>query len=286
MVRAPETAERSLQVRPIGFVRSPFAEKADAPRQATAEGGRGAQGRVELLGGFEDAVLDLDGFDRIWLLFWFDRAFEHGETWKPKVLPPRSETKRGLFATRSPHRPNPIGISAVRLERVEGLTLHVRDLDLIDGTPVLDVKPYIRYADAFADASAGWLDGPDPQSAWKVTIEPAAEEALAWIRSETALDVRTKIQTALALGPKPHAYRRIKPTGDPTRRVLAVKEWRARFRIEEPSHTLVVERVGSGYRAKDLAEGREPVHDLHRAFVARFGSGDASGRAGSAGELC
>jgi tRNA-Thr(GGU) m(6)t(6)A37 methyltransferase TsaA len=127
----------SFVVRPIGLVRSPFAEKAEAPRQAVAEGAAGVAGRIEMFPEHEHALDDLDGFDRIWVLFWFHEA--HGS--RAKVLPPRSNRKRGVFATRSPHRPNPIGMSAVRLERVDGLVLHVRDLDLIDGTPVLDIKP-------------------------------------------------------------------------------------------------------------------------------------------------
>src|SRR5262249_12604225 len=144
----------------------------------------------------------------------------------------RSEDKRGVFATRSPHRPNPIGLSAVRLERVDGLVLHIRDLDLVDGTPVLDVKPYIPYADAFPEASAGWLDRDrDPCAAWTVAFEPACEDALAWIEKETGLDLRERVSAALALGPQPHAYRRIRETDD-GHRLIAFKEWRARFDVD------------------------------------------------------
>ncbi len=143
-------------VRSIGIVRSPFVEKVQAPRQACA--GRDALGRIEILPRYEHALADLSGFDRIWVLFWFDRARDA----PAKVLPPRSSVKRGVFATRSPHRPNPIGMSAVRLERIEGLTLFVRDLDILDQTPVLDLKPYLPYADAFPDAKTGWLEAPNP----------------------------------------------------------------------------------------------------------------------------
>jgi tRNA-Thr(GGU) m(6)t(6)A37 methyltransferase TsaA len=253
-----------LIVRPIGFVRSPFSEKVEAPRQPTAAAG--AFGTVEVLPAYADALADLDAFDRIWVVFWFDRA----NGWRPKVLPPRSEVKRGVFATRSPHRPNPIGISAVRLERVEGLVLHVRDLDLVDRTPVLDIKPYVPYADAFPEAGAGWLDVRDPRVPWAVTFEPAANEALAWVARESGLDLRERVRATLALGPQPHAYRRIKQTADGGR-VLAVKDWRIAFRADEPSRTIVVARVTTGYRARELATGTEPAHALHRAFVERFG---------------
>jgi tRNA (adenine37-N6)-methyltransferase len=263
------TGVKELVVQPIGYVRSPFREKVEAPRQGTAGG---AEGTVELSPEYADALSDLDSFDRIWLVFWFDRA----EGWRPKVLPPRSDEKRGVFATRSPHRPNPIGLTAVRLERVEGVVLHVRDLDLVDGTPILDIKPYIPYADAFPEASSGWLTPSDARAAWKVDVEPLAQEQLEWIAKETGTDIRARIDAALALGPQPHAYRRIKETSDGGR-VLAIKEWRARFRVETEGRRLVVERVFSGYRPREIEQGSEPAHVLHRAFVARFGSARESG---------
>jgi tRNA (adenine37-N6)-methyltransferase len=102
-----------------------------------------------------EALDDLEGIERIWVI-----AHLHLNTgWNAKVLPPRGpRQKRGLFATRSPHRPNSIGLSAVRLVGVDGFTLHVEEIDLIDGTPILDVKPYVPYADAFPDARAGWIE--------------------------------------------------------------------------------------------------------------------------------
>lgn len=259
-----------LVVQPIGFVHSPFTEKVEAPRQATVASG--VAGTIDILPAYKDALSDLEGFERIWVIFWFDRVGPSatGKGWRAKVLPPRSDQKRGVFATRSPHRPNPIGLSAVRLDRVDGLVLHVRDLDLVEGTPVLDIKPYLPYADAFPDASAGWLEARDPRAPWTVVIEPLGEQALAWIASETGLDLRERITSALGLGPQPHAYRRIKETPD-GRRILAVKEWRAPFRVDETARRIVVERITTGYRTSELDRGHEPVHALHRAFIERFG---------------
>lgn len=255
---------KELVVRPVGFIRSPFHEKVEAPRQGTAGGARGT---VELLPGYEDAIEDLGGFDRIWLLFWFDQA----EGWRPKVLPPRSETRRGVFATRSPHRPNPIGMTVVRLERIEGRVLYVDGLDLIDDTPVLDIKPYLPYADAFPESGTGWLQAPDTRAAWSVELAPLAREQLDWIAREAKVDLHARIEAALALGPQPHAYRRIKETADGAR-ILAVKDWRARFGVDLETRKVLVERIFSGYRPRDLERGKEAVHDVHRAFVARFGA--------------
>jgi hypothetical protein len=188
-----------------------------------------------------------------------------------KVLPPRSDVKRGVFATRSPHRPNPIGMTAVRLVKIEGLVLSVEGLDLLDRTPVLDIKPYIPYADAFPDAREGWLDAPaDPRPAFSVRFSPLAAEQLAWAEAHGAADLRARVEQALALGPQPHPYRRIKKTDDGAL-VLAVKDWRVRF-AEDPAgdRALVVERLETGYRARDLATGEDPAHEVHRAFVAKY----------------
>jgi tRNA-Thr(GGU) m(6)t(6)A37 methyltransferase TsaA len=153
---APPTATFTV----IGHVRSPYTERFGTPRQAPVTeqvlGDLPAAARIELLpqSGFEQALTGLADFDYIWVLAWLHLT----HSWGPMVMPPRGpRVKQGLFATRTPNRPNPIGLSALRLERVEGLTLHVRGIDLLDGTPVLDIKPYVPYADAFQDAKAGWL---------------------------------------------------------------------------------------------------------------------------------
>lgn len=153
-----------LAFRPIGVARTPYAARMDAPHQPTVvegtETGREAEGWIELADWIPlEALQDLEGFARIWVIFLFDRS----EGWTPRVKPPRGRGKRGVLATRSPHRPNPIGLSAVELRAVEGRTLRVRGLDLLDGTPVLDVKPYVPYADAFPEAKAGWIDAVDAE---------------------------------------------------------------------------------------------------------------------------
>ena len=148
---------------PIGFVRSPYAKRMDAPHQPTVvagtESGAVVEATLELAADLPDTVLrDLAGFERIWLVF----LFHLSEGWAPLVQPPRGpKGKRGVLATRSPHRPNPIGLSCVELVAVEGRTLRLRGVDLLDGTPVLDIKPYVPYADAFPQARAGWIDAVD-----------------------------------------------------------------------------------------------------------------------------
>lgn len=153
------TQHSHFTYRPIGLLRSPYTRRIDAPHQGTVvEGtqtGDSATATLELQDWLDEkAIQDIAGFERLWLIF----AFHRSEGWTSRVKPPRGGAKRGVLATRSPHRPNSIGLSAVELVRVEGKTLHLRGVDLLDGTPVLDIKPYVPYADAFPDAKAGWID--------------------------------------------------------------------------------------------------------------------------------
>lgn len=262
MVEASAVTAKTLTLEPIGFVRSPFRELAQAPRQGAAR--RGVEGRIELIAGrhLEDAIDDLDRWQYIWVIFWFDRAGGY----RPKVLPPRSQRRRGVLATRSPHRPNPLGLSVVRLDRIEGLVLHVQDLDMIDGTPVLDLKPYVAYADVVESAGSGWLGPADPDPGYEVRFSTLAEAQLTLLESH-GVDLRAPIVERLRLGPQPHAYRRIRVRGDHLE--LAYKAWRVDFRVE--GRTLEVVRIDSGYRPRELA-GADPTLEAHRTLVGRYGS--------------
>nr|WP_320133437.1 tRNA (N6-threonylcarbamoyladenosine(37)-N6)-methyltransferase TrmO [uncultured Holophaga sp.] len=151
--------------RPIAFVRSPYHDRIDAPHQAVVvegtESGRTEEAVILLEDRIpEKALRCLEGFQRIWVIF----AFHRSQGWAPLVKPPRGRGRKGVLATRSPDRPNPIGLSALELVAVEGRTLRVRGVDLLDGTPILDIKPYVPYADAFPDSVAGWIDEVDAQT--------------------------------------------------------------------------------------------------------------------------
>jgi len=143
---------RDTLMRPIGIIHTPHREQDGAPIQPTFADG--ARGTVTIFDPYVEALADLGGFERIWLLFEFDRV----KDWSSRVVPYRDAVERGLFATRAPARPNPIGLSAVRLQSVEGNTLHVQDVDMLDGTPLLDIKPYVPAFDAYPDSRAGWSD--------------------------------------------------------------------------------------------------------------------------------
>jgi tRNA-Thr(GGU) m(6)t(6)A37 methyltransferase TsaA len=272
-----------LTLDPIGFLRGPLATKVQAARQPRAAAG--AQARIELLPGrnFEHALEDLAHWELIWVIFWF-----HLNTgWRPKVLPPRSTTgRKGVFATRSPHRPNPIGMSVVRLERVDGLILHIREADMLDGTPVLDLKPYVAYTDAHPGAGTGWLEDAarsggqaqptDPVPAYFVQFEAVAAEQAFWIGVHTGLAIRERIQSTLALGPTPHPYRRIRRVDECMQ--LAVKEWRVRFTVVEREIRVI--DIDSGFRASQLSADKEDeLRRPHREFLAIWPREPKSGSA-------
>jgi len=269
----PATPPTTLTLTPIGVLRSAHATKVAAARQPAAA--TDSTGIIELYPGrnFEHALEDIAGWERLWIIFWF----HNNSSWRPKVLPPRStDGRKGVFATRSPHRPNPLGLSVVRLERVEGLQLFVRDVDMLDGTPVLDIKPYVPYADAFPDSRSGWLDAPrDPIAGHTVNFVPQAAQQLEWIAARSPLPLRERITATLSLGPAPHPYRRIRRLGEDLM-VLAVQDWRVRFRVTG-TQVLVLE-ILSGYRPAQL-KSAAPAGDhnlaLHQEFTLLPGSSPA-----------
>lgn len=143
-----------MEMQSIGVVHSLYKERFSAPRQPGL--GEMTTARIHLNNGmnFDQALADLEGFSYIWVIYWMHL----NQGWNPTVIPPRSpKIRRGLFATRAPHRPNSIGLSAVRLKAIVGRTLYIEDHDMLDATPVLDIKPYIPFADAHPDATSGWL---------------------------------------------------------------------------------------------------------------------------------
>lgn len=197
---------REIRFTPIAHIRSDFKEKFGIPRQSSLADTQ-AEIRFEPEYRAEEALRGLEAYSHIWLLWFFSESvFEPGK-WSPTVRPPRlgGNTRMGVFATRSPFRPNPLGLSCVRLNRIdmktsEGPVLHISGADLLDGTPVFDIKPYLPYVDSIPDAFGGFteetkeyrLDIDFPER-WRAEVSKEEYESLCQI---LRLDPRPAYQNA------------------------------------------------------------------------------------------
>lgn len=249
---------------PIGIFRANAKYPYEARRQGP-EDASGDIGVIELNEGqmFEQALDGLEGFERIWILY----HFHHNTHWKPKVMPPRGpRVKRGVFATRSPYRPNALGLSAVELVKIEGRKVYVRGFDLLDGTPVYDLKPYLPYADSFPEARAGWTEGLEAH-AYQVNLSDLAERQLNWLENRDVTQMRGFLNAQLEFDPLDDERKRVVKNGDHYQ--LAYRTWRAEFSIDEGTRTITVLKITSGYSSADLSstsEDRYQDKNLHREF--------------------
>jgi len=151
-----DVATQCITMTPIGVVHSPYTERFATPRQpAYAVQDKTAKIVLHQGSNFEQALQDLETFSHIWVIYWMHL----NQGWNPLVKPPRDKhNKHGVFSTRAPHRPNSVGLSVVPLDSIQGRTLHITNHDMLDGTPVLDIKPYIKEADMMLNANNGWID--------------------------------------------------------------------------------------------------------------------------------
>jgi len=142
-----------IQLSPIGTIHTPYLHRADVPIQSTLSDG--VEGTVEIFQPFIEGLKDVEGFSHILLLFFFHQS----EGYKLQVTPFLDNVLHGVFATRAPRRPNMIGLSVVELVRVEKNILHIKNVDMIDGTPLIDIKPYVPVFDKIENPKIGWLTG-------------------------------------------------------------------------------------------------------------------------------
>ncbi len=254
-----------MTLQPIGTFHADSKYPYEARRQAAVDHSRG-EIRLRANAGFEQALEDLKGFERIWILY----RFHHNPDWKPKVMPPRGpRVKRGVFATRAPYRPNALGMSCVRLVKVDGLNVVVEGHDLLDGTPVLDIKPYLPYADAFPEAKVGWLEDLETEK-WTVKFSDRAERQIAWLEERGVSRLRGFIQSQLEFDPLDHKRKRVEPICGAYR--LRYRTWRADFATDISARAIEVTALSSGYLANELNSSEDPYEDkkVHQDFNRLF----------------
>ena len=154
-------ADDIIRYRPVGVIRSEHVAADKTPIQSVYA--QGCKGRAEIFPEFAEGLRDLEGFSHLYLIY----HFHHAGHVKLSVKPFLQDVVRGLFATCAPCRPNPIGLSVVRLVKIEGTILYLEDVDILDGTPLLDIKPYTTKFDCIATTCNGWQDAVDAKTAQK-----------------------------------------------------------------------------------------------------------------------
>jgi len=222
----------TLQIEPIGIIHSCYTEKFGIPRQPGMV--KSAVAYLELFPAYnrEEMLRSIQQFSHIWVHFQFHQTV--GEGWRPTVRPPwlGGQKRVGVFATRSPHRPNHLGMSAVRLEGVllkkKKFLLELSGIDFLDQTPVIDIKPYIPYSDSIATATCGYARGETPGI--KVVFSGPAEEFCRHYQLETGRMLRLLIEELLQQDPRPASQKKGKSN-------FGMQLWNVniRWRFEEES---------------------------------------------------
>lgn len=250
---------------PIGIFHCQERYRFETPRQGVFADNHGV---IELNDdpALVEACADLVGVERIWVIF----VFHLNETWKSMVRPPISPDGRkiSVFATRSPHRPNPIGMSCVKLDRIEGRNIYISNYDLLDATPILDIKPYIPQADSFPDSKVPWLDNAKA-NAFDVMFSIVAKEKMDFILSCGGPDLENFSFVQLGVDPLNSDRKRLKEIGQGIWSI-GCRTWQIEFSCRDKS--LLVLDVHSNYSDDDLNSKSDIYHDkeIHRLFTAKY----------------
>jgi tRNA-Thr(GGU) m(6)t(6)A37 methyltransferase TsaA len=143
--------EQVIQLKPIGVIHTPYQGIKGIPIQGKFK--KGVKGTIHIFPQYQGGLKDVEGFSHLILIYYFNRSKEERLTGKPFL----EDTEHGVFAIRSPHRPNHIGFSIVKLERIEGNTITFSEVDMLDKTPLLDIKPYVKHFDSRSNTRSGWI---------------------------------------------------------------------------------------------------------------------------------
>ncbi len=223
-----------VKINPIGFVHSKLEQRYETPHQGVLVGNNISVIALNSNHNFDQALKDLEGFERIWIIY----QFHLNKNWKPLVTPPRNNGKKvGVFASRAPYRPNQIGLSCVKLLKVEGLKIYISESDLLNGTPVIDIKPYLPYSDSFPNAKTGWVKT-DLKSVYKVAFTKKTEEKALNIFKDEKINLLNYARVQLEFNPTDTKRKRItfhnkkdKKSQRDANFQLAYREWNIIYKV-------------------------------------------------------
>lgn len=222
-----------ITLNPIGFLQSDLKQRYETPRQGVLAKQSKAVIQLNPKSNFEQAVKDLEGFDRIWVIY----QFHLNKNWKPLVTPPRHTRKKvGVFATRAPYRPNQIGLSCVKLDKVEGLRIHISESDILDGSPIIDIKPYLPYSDSFPNSKTGWVKS-GLENIYQVIVEEKAKKYAEKLLVQGNVNLLNYANVQLQFNPTDTTRKRItqsiKKLNNENQFALAYQKWRINYIVDE-----------------------------------------------------
>ncbi|MEC9283921.1 MAG: tRNA (N6-threonylcarbamoyladenosine(37)-N6)-methyltransferase TrmO, partial [Bdellovibrionota bacterium] len=257
----------------IGYVESDLKFKSESPTQGTYVENSVAKIVLKAGSNFEQALEGLEDYERIWVIY----QFHKNDNWKPKVNVPRLESeKKGVFATRSPYRPNSIGISCVKLLAIKGRELEIAESDILDSSPILDIKPYINYSDSFLTKQPDWLEKAEEEE-FQIFIPEYMQKKIQYLEKVGKLNLRQFIDTQLRFAPLNKDRKRIEILEDTEAGIKAkigFRTWRLEYNIDQENLKVFMLNLYSAYRKEELKEGEEdPYGDksIHRKFNKKFG---------------
>src|SRR3989339_129302 len=259
-------ADYEIVLKPIGYLKSDLIYRYETPRQGILAGEDISV--IELLPhqNFEQAVSQLDGFERIWIIY----QFHLNTNWKPLVNPPRHTRKKvGVFASRAPYRPNQIGMSCVKLVKVDGLKIYISQSDILDGSPVLDIKPYLPYSDSFPEAETGWVKK-NIDEKYEVVFSGEAEKQTTWLKEKANINLSNFARLQLEFYPKDDSRKRISSNEEDF--TLAYRTWRIVYLVDDDMRTVTVKKIYSGYSSIELIAEDDKYSDkeLNKKFITKF----------------
>ena len=246
-----------LVLKPIGFIHSSQLEPYQASRQPDS---LRAPAIIEVNNQYLQGLQDLNGCSHIWLIF----GFHHNENWKPLVQTPRSDRKIGVFATRAPYRPNPLGLSCVSLISIEKNILQIGPNDLLDGTPIYDIKPYLSEYDSITETQISWLKT-STHKKMKITFSPTADDELDFLKRNGLKELRPFITRQLEYDPTNASKKRVEKNSSYW--TLSYRTWRVDFLSTDD--TIGIMAIRSGYSEDEIANPTDPYLDksLHQKFI-------------------
>lgn len=258
----------SITINPIGQVCSDLKYRYETPRQGVLAGSGVSVIKLNKGCNFEQALTELSGFERIWIIY----KFHLNDNWKPLVMPPRHRRRKvGVFATRAPYRPNGIGLSCVKLLEIRGLDIYITESDILDGSPVLDIKPYLPYSDSFPDSATGWAQG-NLENYFVIQFSQTAEVQTAWLKENASINLRNFIRLQLEFAPDDDSRKRVIHLEEKTYE-LAYRTWRIRYTADRDKLEVFIQSVYSGYsedELNDMENDRYEDKQLHKMFCRKF----------------